>query len=565
MNHDREALKQCLASLPLPFIAVLTLRSALRYLPTFLELQDAPRAPQPSKVFFAKRRDERATPLTRLFDWFDKGSRERDAADERRLADRAIIFRSFYACHTAFFSTWFATASSDKQSIVGPAKHHAGEATHKGIVLGQFEIGPWDVVNWEVMVRATVFAASSATTAALVYAGVPPLGSLENQRTNAVSAAIGIADLKVMAAELAAEIAVVKETNAGISASSNDAAVFAEALRMLSSPLWPRGLPAECERTWLNLKQKLLGMDAGFDLWVAWYTNRLQGLPLDVEAEAQWNTFSNDWFEVDPVHAMAQLRALAQGGSAREPEPALLASARRENDAREQRNLRRVRAPLFLGRHSFLWRLLDPAVWRDAVRAAIDWRNLLPLTFATFAVVSFLMRHLGIKLHVPIFVFGLDTYTEVRDSLFSLSVPGWLKDLLFIYFYVGGTTYWVLSTYFASRRLAKVPFDLLRSGRRLLGLLWARIAWPWHFLGFYMGWVDPLRVYGNIDPEAYSILRASRDGDGSLAIPVETARRLDDSVKSILLARFIPFFVVYLFLVALTASLVLLGNALLGL
>jgi hypothetical protein len=249
-------------------------------------------------------------------------------------------------------------------------------------------------------------------------------------------------------------------------------------------------------------------------------------------------------------------------------------SARLFTEAREKRKRQRTRVWRTRG-GSLLTRLLWKSDnWLPAIRAALSLGNLLALPFATYAVVSFLIRHLGIILHVPTLVFGLDVYIQVRDWLFSfttlysghagLSVPGWLKDSSFLYFYLGGATYWVLSTYYAAGGQAKKPFDLVRRGRRFFALLWARLAWPWHFLGFYMGWVDPLRVYRNIDPEIYHLLRVSRDGDGSQPVSVKVARMLDDNAKTIMFARFIPFFVVYLVLVAVSASLVLICNALIG-
>jgi hypothetical protein len=537
----------------------------------------------------------------RLLDWFDKGSRERDAADERRLVDRTVVFQSFCLCETAFFATWFAIVASDKQSIVDNDNglHHAAAAT-----LQAARLGFSGAVNWRTIAPAAVIAASAATTAALVYAGAPTPGSPEKQGVNAVSAAIGVADLHILAAELAAEIAAL---HTGFSTNSDVAVSFAEASRLLSLPLWPREMPVEFERTWLGVRQKLLGLDAGFDVWIAWYENRLQGVPLEMAVEERWTKISKAWFDIDPVHANAHLRSLAEGGAAKEPAPALVAAARRKKDAREQRKRWRRRIPSVLA--VMLWK---SEIWRDAVHAALSPGSLLALPFATYAVVSFLMRHLDITLQVPILVFALDFYTQVREWLFSFtalhpgyvgwSVPGWLKDLLkdlsFVYFYVGGATYWVLTTYFAPGRHANRRFDLLRRCRRfvallrarlvwprrfdllrcgrrlvslvwarlvrLVALLWARLVWPWHFLGFYMGWKDPLRVYANIDPDIYSLLQASRDGDGSQPVSDDVARGLDDMAKGFVYARFIPFFVVYLLLVALSASLVLICNTALG-
>jgi hypothetical protein len=569
MNNNSEALRKALSSLPLPLIAVLTMRSALRYLPAFLASQDTPRGRPSWEVQVEAQRAKFSTPFTRFLEWLDKGSRERDAADEKRLADRTVAFRGFYACHTALFATSFAIVCSDKQSIVDCGRHHAAATTHEGVRLG-FS----DAVNWNATARAAVMAASSATTAALVRAGAPTPGSPEEQGANAVLATLGVADLDTLADELAAEITAVQGTYAQFSTASDSAASFAEASKMLSLPLWAREMPAEFERTWSGVRQKLLDLDAGFDVWVAWYEKRLAGEPLDMVAEERWTRLSEAWFDIDPVHANVYLRCRADGGAAREPAPALLVAASKDKDAREERKRRRTKVRR-TGGGSLLARLLWKSDnWRHAIRTALSWGNLLALPFATYAVVSFLIRHLGIMLHVPILVFGLDVYVQLREWLFSfttlpssyagLSVPGWLKDLSFLYFYLGGATYWVLSTYYAARGRAKQSFDFVRGGRRFFALLWARLAWPWHFLGFYMGWVDPLRVYSNIDPEIYHLLRVSRDGDGSRPVSVKVTRMLDDNAKTIMFARFIPFFVVYVFLVAVAVSLILFCNALIG-
>src|SRR4029453_15497440 len=129
------------------------------------------------------------------------------------------------------------------------------------------------------MAPALVLAASAANTAALVSAGAPTPRSAEKQRAHAV-AGRSASRTSNSCRRTRCGGAVVQGTYAALSTGPDVAASFAGASKMLSSRLWPRGMPVEFERTWLAIRQKLLSLDAGFDVWVERYDNRLQGVPL---------------------------------------------------------------------------------------------------------------------------------------------------------------------------------------------------------------------------------------------------------------------------------------------
>ena len=162
-------------------------------------------------------------------------------------------------------------------------------------------------------------------------------------------------------------------------------------------------------------------------------------------------------------------------------------------------------------------------IWQDilkglpaALKAAFDWRGLLTLFLAIFGTISLIARTFGIPLNIsagPV----LDVYDWLRDGIFApvsllatyvgFLFPRWLKDALLVYFRVYGSVW---------RTIASItrndPSRGWFSGLRW-PIVWAGLAWPYHFLGFWRGWFDPVHTYRNVHP----IMEVYKAADGPWA------------------------------------------------
>ena len=78
----------------------------------------------------------------------------------------------------------------------------------------------------------------------------------------------------------------------------------------LTSPLWPQGMPGHIERLWRVLRAALRSLDAGFDVWIDWYRDRLAGLPLDWELEAKWALLPDSLLKREPAEINTYLQRL---------------------------------------------------------------------------------------------------------------------------------------------------------------------------------------------------------------------------------------------------------------
>jgi GTPase SAR1 family protein len=87
---------------------------------------------------------------------------------------------------------------------------------------------------------------------------------------------------------------------------------------LLTQPLWPDGVPAETARLWKQLQTDLGGLDAGFEVWIDWYQDRLDGKPFDWEIERQWALLSKEQLSQSPAEINAYLKGLRAGAFTRE-------------------------------------------------------------------------------------------------------------------------------------------------------------------------------------------------------------------------------------------------------
>jgi hypothetical protein len=81
----------------------------------------------------------------------------------------------------------------------------------------------------------------------------------------------------------------------------------------LSAALWLDGLPEETSRRWTHLRADLLNLNAGFEVWVDWYRNRLEGKPFDWDVERKWALLSEERLAQSPAEINAYLKELRDG------------------------------------------------------------------------------------------------------------------------------------------------------------------------------------------------------------------------------------------------------------
>jgi GTPase SAR1 family protein len=87
---------------------------------------------------------------------------------------------------------------------------------------------------------------------------------------------------------------------------------------LLAQPLWLEGVPAEAAQLWIQLQKDLRGLDAGFEIWIDWYQDRLDGKPFDWEIERQWALLSKEQLSQSPAEINAYLKGLRGGALTKE-------------------------------------------------------------------------------------------------------------------------------------------------------------------------------------------------------------------------------------------------------
>ncbi len=85
---------------------------------------------------------------------------------------------------------------------------------------------------------------------------------------------------------------------------------------LCNQPLWPQGIPTEFGTLWQTFQTAAIALDAGFEVWLDWYQDRLDGKPLDFDIEREWALLSKEHRAQSPAEINAYLASL-RGGLAR--------------------------------------------------------------------------------------------------------------------------------------------------------------------------------------------------------------------------------------------------------
>jgi len=88
-----------------------------------------------------------------------------------------------------------------------------------------------------------------------------------------------------------------------------------DADRLLTRPLYPSGNAYQAMKLWQTLQRDLLSLDAGFEVWIDWYNDRLAGLPIQPELEREWALLPATVLERSPGEINAHLKNLRDAHS----------------------------------------------------------------------------------------------------------------------------------------------------------------------------------------------------------------------------------------------------------
>jgi hypothetical protein len=87
---------------------------------------------------------------------------------------------------------------------------------------------------------------------------------------------------------------------------------------LLAQPLWPENVPDEAARLWIQMQRDLRALDSGFEVWIDWYQDRLDGKSFDWEIERQWALLSKEQLSQSPAEINAYLKGLRDGALTKE-------------------------------------------------------------------------------------------------------------------------------------------------------------------------------------------------------------------------------------------------------
>lgn len=152
-------------------------------------------------------------------------------------------------------------------------------------------------IHPDIVVSAAIDAADAASTAsyALTYAAAYAVSNA----TAFTSAAINASANAASAAEAAiyatrtANIDIETEILRDLDYITNTCFPHSREINLdknplLNSSLWLRSAPESWQQICSHFNQSLLNLDKGFEVWVEWYKDRIDGVPLDREQEQRW-------------------------------------------------------------------------------------------------------------------------------------------------------------------------------------------------------------------------------------------------------------------------------------
>ncbi len=81
------------------------------------------------------------------------------------------------------------------------------------------------------------------------------------------------------------------------------------------SPLWPRGQPSELQSLWQEMKEALHAANEGWQVWITWYDDRLNGRVSDEERELAYVRVDDELWEQGPAIVNAEIKRRIEAGA----------------------------------------------------------------------------------------------------------------------------------------------------------------------------------------------------------------------------------------------------------
>ncbi len=166
------------------------------------------------------------------------------------------------------------------------------------------------------MVRAGVAAAAAAGTRAAAAAASRNASAASDEAADAAAAATrAIATLaRIDGAATLADIDRVRHSKRFWPRRVFDPEIpEPDMIALLTSPLWPEAEPEGIFTLRTQLESDLRALDAGFDIWIDWYRDRLEGNAPDWEVERQSTLLTKEQLAQPPAEINAYLKELREG------------------------------------------------------------------------------------------------------------------------------------------------------------------------------------------------------------------------------------------------------------
>ena len=154
---------------------------------------------------------------------------------------------------------------------------------------------------------STVYAANAAYTAYTACAEYPLTAyeyahALVPNTYNYKTAAAYTADAAI---DVNADVDIIREIQQDLADLEK---MIAE--KLLQQPLWSKATTKEWQHINSRFRFAVLKLNAGFEVWLDWYDDRLQGKPIDIKLLRQWNNVPKDIQKQGVVAINAYLKSL---------------------------------------------------------------------------------------------------------------------------------------------------------------------------------------------------------------------------------------------------------------
>ena len=253
-QYDYDYFKKQFEGLPPKAQAIIALRAAMRVLP-----------------LLAYRRNSDAEP----FAYWKAAKRDRHALATIRCCQASAFVNSLTKADETAAAAAYAARAADAFAADAYADAYAARAANAAA-------------------DAAAYAASAAASPDTAYAA---------RAASAASAA-------AYAAYAAADTAILVDIQR---IKSIKGAPHKELLALLSSRLWQEAVPPKFEALVAKLSSDLQVLGAGFEVWIDWYQDRLDGKQFNWEIERQCAMLSKEQLSQSPAEINAYLKALRDG------------------------------------------------------------------------------------------------------------------------------------------------------------------------------------------------------------------------------------------------------------